>query len=138
MFKRIGFAFAALALIGLTGFLGFRLGMRLLPDNGAVDRERIVGVWESVGNAPVTVSYTFTADGKFNSGLGRGLPQVALLEGTYRVEGKNLTLTFRTPDGVMRSKSYTIRELNENVLVFSTEPQGGTVSSFQRVAIAQP
>ena len=84
--------------------------------------EKIVGPWEMTrlngGPAPVHYVYEFTQSGKFNRRLNSALES---RDGSYRIEGDQLTISSRTKEGEAETNTFTIKSLSADSMILVHE-----------------
>jgi uncharacterized protein (TIGR03066 family) len=117
---------AACLVLGLTALAS---GDDTKPGDKAANKEKLVGVWEPQGkNIPPGSSLEFTKDGKLKARFeAQGKPRT--LDGSYKVEGNTLTVTFRMGDQE-RTDNLKIKTLTDQELV--TVDSMGKEDTFKR------
>ena len=92
----------------------------------AVTADDIVGTWtyyDESGNG-LDVTYVFNSDGSMTSYMAG----VKMYEGTYSVINDTITATFRKPNGLIDSSSWTV-ELGEDSMIL-TQVTSGNARTF--------
>jgi uncharacterized protein (TIGR03066 family) len=113
----------------LAGFLVF--GLALVGTAGTDTAKKLVGLWEITKGegAPPGATVEFTKDGKLKLHAKIGDKDFDLT-GTYKVEGKKLTVTLEFK-GKSKTDSDTIKSVSDNRLVL--EDKDGKVTEMKRV-----
>jgi uncharacterized protein (TIGR03066 family) len=120
------FVLAAYLLLGLTALAS---GDDKKPGDKAANKEKLVGVWEPQGkDTPPGATLEFTKDGKIKVHF-EDKGQVRNIDGTYKVDGETLTVTFRMGDQERKEK-LKIKALTDQELV--TVGSKGKAETFKR------
>ena len=88
----------------------------------ASNKDKIVGTWEVSKGEPAGGTVDFAKDGKMKMTMKMG-DKAMSMDGTYAVEGDNLKVTMKEPDGKESSETMKIAKLTDKELV--TEEKKG-------------
>jgi uncharacterized protein (TIGR03066 family) len=118
---------AAGLLLGVTVY-GILFASRDAACAADVDQSKLVGKWvltkANGGEGAIPTSYEFTAKGDVTYSFGR-----QTWKGTYKVKASKLTLRFAPPRGKPVTRSLTIKNLADDVLVIK---DGGNELEFKK------
>jgi uncharacterized protein (TIGR03066 family) len=118
----IRFAAAAALMFGLAAFAW--------AEKADTNKEKIVGTWEAVkGDLPKGSTVEFTKDSKLKLTVVVDKNKV-VVDGTYTVDGDNLKLTMKGPDGKEQKETLVIQKLTATDLV--TKDEKGKLDEFKR------
>jgi uncharacterized protein (TIGR03066 family) len=105
-------------LFTVAGLLALGAAVRADDKSGGSNAQKIVGTWEVTKGETIPVGSTIEFDkaGKFKMVVKQGTQSMSF-EGTYKVNGDNLTVTMKAPNGQTHEETMTIKTLTDKEFV---------------------